>query len=203
MSERLTLDVRELPSIVNGPRGALWWGMIGLITIEVVLFTVLISAYYYLKFLNPHWPPAGDKQPMLLLPTINTLILIGSSFAVHHADVAISKDGDKQGMKLGLSISLTLGVVFLILKIVEYSQVEYFWDSHAYGSIVWTMVVFHSSHVLSVVLKTIVVLALARKDYWTRERCQGIKINGIYWHFVVIIWIPLYITIYWAPRITG
>jgi heme/copper-type cytochrome/quinol oxidase subunit 3 len=203
MSERLTLDVRELPSLVNGPRGGLWWGMAGLITIEVVLFTVLISTYYYLKFLNPYWPPAGDKQPMLLLPTINTLLLIGSSFAVHHADVAISKKNDKRGMVMGLSISLAIGVIFLVLKIIEYSQVEYFWDSHAYGSIVWTMVVFHSSHVLSVVLKTIVVLALARRGYWTQERCQGIKINGIYWHFVVVIWIPLYITIYWAPRITG
>jgi cytochrome c oxidase subunit III len=203
MSERLTLDVRELPSIVNGPRGALWWGMIGLITVEVVLFTVLIATYYYLKFLNPHWPPAGDKQPMLLLPTINTIILIGSSVAVHHADVRISKHNDKRGLKLGLFISMMLGIVFLALKIVEYSQVEYFWDSHAYGSIVWTMIVFHSSHVLSVVLKTVVVLALAQQDYWTQDRCQGIKINGIYWHFVVVIWIPLYITIYWAPRITG
>jgi cytochrome c oxidase subunit III len=203
VSERLTLDVRELPSIVNGPRGALWWGMIGLITIEVVLFTVLISTYFYLKFMNPHWPPAGDKQPMLLLPTLNTIILIGSSFAVHHADTSISKKNDKHGMKLGLLISMILGITFLALKIVEYSQVEYFWDSHAYGSIIWTMVVFHSSHVLSVILKTFVVLALAQKDYWTQDRCQGIKINGIYWHFVVIIWIPLYITIYWAPRITG
>lgn len=203
MSERLTLDVRELPSIVNGPRGALWWGMIGLITIEVVLFSVLIASYFYLKFLNPHWPPAGDKQPMLLLPTINTIILIGSSFAVHYADTSISKENDKKKMKLGLVTSMTLGITFLVLKAVEYSQVEYFWDSHAYGSIIWTMVVFHSSHVLSVILKTVVVLALARKDYWTQERCQGIKINGIYWHFVVVIWIPLYITIYWVPRIHG
>ena len=203
MSERLTLDVRELPSIVNGPRGGLWWGMAGLITIEVVLFTVLISTYYYLKFLNPHWPPAGDKLPMFWLPTVNTMVLIGSSIAVHQADVAISKRNDKRGMKKGLMISLMLGVVFLVLKIVEYSQVEYFWDSHAYGSIVWTMIVFHSSHVLSVVLKTIVVLALAQKNYWTQDRCQGIKINGLYWHFVVVIWIPLYITIYLVPRITG
>jgi cytochrome c oxidase subunit III len=203
MSERLTLDVRELPSLVNGPRGGLWWGMLGLILIEIVLFTVLISTYYYLKFMNPHWPPAGDKLPMFWLPTINTIILIGSSFAVHQADIAISEHNDKRGMVIGLSISLALGLLFLSLKIVEYSQVEYFWDSHAYGSIVWTMIVFHSSHVLSVVLKTIVVLALARKGYWTKQRCQGIKINGLYWHFVVVIWIPLYITIYLAPRITG
>ena len=47
------------------------------------------------------------------------------------------------------------------------------------------------------------LLALAYKGHWTRERCQGVKVNGLYWHFVVVIWIPLYITIYWTPRIHG
>jgi heme/copper-type cytochrome/quinol oxidase subunit 3 len=69
--------------------------------------------------------------------------------------------------------------------------------------IVWAMIIFHSSHVLSVVLKNIVVLVLSARGYWTRERCQGIKVNGLYWHFVVIIWIPLYITISLTSRIHG
>lgn len=203
MSERLVLDVSAYPSLVKGPRGALWWAFSGLILIEVVLFTGLIATYYYLKFLNPHWPPAGDKLPMRVLPTINTLVLICSSFAIYYADTSISERGDKRGMVMGLVASLLLGVTFLVLKVVEYSQVEYFWDSHAYGSIVWTMIVFHSSHVLSVVLKTSVVLALAYRGHWTKERCQGIKVNGLYWHFVVVIWIPLYFTIYWSPRLHG
>jgi heme/copper-type cytochrome/quinol oxidase subunit 3 len=203
MSERLALDVSEYPALVQGPRGGLWWGMAGLILIEVVVFTALIATYFYLKFLNPHWPPAGDPLPKLLLPTLNTLVLIGSSFAVHYADIAISERNDVRGLMIGLGISLTLGVVFLVMKIIEYSQVEYFWDSHAYGSIVWTMIVFHSSHVLSVVAKTSVVLALARRGHWTEHRMQGIKVNGLYWHFVVVIWIPLYLTIYWSPRISG
>ncbi|HEX2191351.1 MAG TPA: cytochrome c oxidase subunit 3 [Longimicrobiaceae bacterium] len=203
MSARMVLDVSEYPSLVQGPRGGLWWGMAGLVLVEVVLFTTLIATYYYLKFLNPHWPPAGEPLPKLLLPTVNTAILVGSSFAIYYADTSISERGDKRGMTVGLVLSLLLGLTFLVLKGVEYAQVEYFWDSHAYGSIVWTMIVFHSSHVLSVVLKTVVVLALAAKGHWTRERCQGIKVNGLYWHFVVVIWIPLYLTIYWTPRIHG
>jgi heme/copper-type cytochrome/quinol oxidase subunit 3 len=203
MSERLVLDVSEYPALVQGPRGGLWWGMAGLILIEVVVFTALIATYFYLKFLNHHWPPAGDPLPKLLLPTLNTVVLIGSSFAVHYADISISERNDVRGLMIGLGLSLTLGVVFLVMKVIEYSQVEYFWDSHAYGSIVWTMVVFHSSHVLSVVAKTSVVLALARRGHWTEHRMQGIKVNGLYWHFVVIIWIPLYLTIYWSPRISG
>ena len=200
---RLAIDVSEFPALVIGPRGGLWWGMAGLILIEIVVFTGLIATYFYLKFLSPHWPPAGEPLPKLLLPTINTVVLIGSSFAIYYADTSISERGDVRGLRIGVSLSLLLGLAFLVLKVVEYSQVEYFWDSHAYGSIVWTMIVFHSSHVLSVVLKSIVVLALSGKGHWTRERAQGVKINGLYWHFVVVIWIPLYITIYLTPRIHG
>ncbi|MBW3654826.1 MAG: cytochrome c oxidase subunit 3 [Gemmatimonadetes bacterium] len=202
-AERLAIDVSEFPALVIGPRGGLWWGMAGLILVEIVVFTGLIATYFYLKFLSPHWPPAGEPLPKILLPTINTIVLIGSSFAIYYADTSISERGDVRGLRIGVSLSLLLGLAFLALKVVEYSQVEYFWDSHAYGSIVWTMIVFHSSHVLSVVLKSIVVLALSGKGHWTRERAQGVKINGLYWHFVVVIWIPLYITIYLTPRIHG
>jgi cytochrome c oxidase subunit III len=203
MSERMVIDASELPALVKGPRGSLWWGMSLLILIEIVVFTALIATYFYLKFLNPHWPPPGEPLPKVVLPTINTLVLAGSSAAVFYGDRSISERGDKRGLVIGMGLAMALGVVFLVLKIVEYSQVEYFWDSHAYGSIVWTMIVFHSSHVLSVVLKTITVLALAYNGHWTRERCQGVKVNGLYWHFVVVIWIPLYLTIYWSPRIHG
>lgn len=201
MSERLVLDVSEYPSLVEGPRGGLWWGMLLLVIIEVVVFAVLISSYFYLKFLAPHWPPAGEEFPKIVLPTVNTVVLIASSGAIYYADHSISRKGDTKGLKIGLIGSFVLGLAFLVLKVVEYAQVEYFWDSHAYGSVVWTMIVFHSSHVASVLLKTIVVLALAYRGHWTKERCQGVKVNGLYWHFVVGIWIPLYLTIYWSPRI--
>lgn len=201
MSERLVLDVSDYPTLVKGPRGALWWGMLALVIIEVVVFAVLISSYFYLRFLAPHWPPMGEKYPELFLPTVNTLVLIGSSGAVYMADKAIAERGDKRALNLWLAGSVLLAAVFLVLKVVEYAQKEYFWDTHAYGSVVWTIVVFHSSHVLSVVLKTLVVIALGLKGHWTKERHQGVKVNGLYWHFVVGIWIPLYLTIYWSPRI--
>lgn len=195
------MDVAELPALVQGHRGGLWWGMVGLVLVEVVVFAVLIASYYYLKFLAPHWPPAGEKLPELLLPSVNTVVLLASSAAVYYGDKSISEKGDVRGLKIGMGTAAALALVFLTLKVVEYSRVGYFWDSHAYGSTVWTMIVFHSSHVASVVLKTVVVLALAFRGHWTRERCQGVKINGLYWHFVVLIWIPLYLTIYWSPRI--
>jgi heme/copper-type cytochrome/quinol oxidase subunit 3 len=60
---------------------------------------------------------------------------------------------------------------------------------------------FHAVHVLSVVLKTLFVAYLATHGYFTRERRLGVTVNGLYWHFVVVVWIPLYLVLYWSPRI--
>jgi cytochrome c oxidase subunit III len=202
MSPISALDVSRLPVFASGSRALLWWGMFLLVVIETMVFATFISSYYYLRFHAPHWPPAGESLPQIVLPTINTLVLLASSVAVFYADSGISRHGDVKRLKTGMAIAVLLSLVFLALKILEYSAVGYFWDTHAYGTIVWTIVVFHSAHVASVTLKGSVVLVLAFRGHFTRYRHLGVQINGIYWHFVVLIWIPLYITIYITPRIT-
>jgi cytochrome c oxidase subunit III len=202
MSPTSALDVSRLPVFASGDRAPLWWGMFLLVVIETMVFATFISSYYYLRFHAPHWPPAGESLPQIVLPTINTLVLLASSVAVFYADSGISRHGDVKRLKIGMAIAVLLSLVFLSLKILEYSDVGYFWDTHAYGTIVWTVVVFHSAHVASVTLKGSVVLVLAFRGHFTRYRHLGVQINGIYWHFVVLIWIPLYITIYITPRIT-
>lgn len=200
MSAAAVVDVSRLPVFVSGSRGVLWWGMVGLLVIESMVFATLIASYFYLRFMAPGWPPAGVTPPELLLPTVNTLILVASSAFMWWGDEGI-KEGDQRRLKLGVAGAAALGLVFLVLKVVEYADVDYRWDSHAYGSIVWTIVVFHSSHVASVLLKAIVVLTLAFRGHFTDQRHMGAQINGLYWHFVVAVWIPLYLTIYWAPRL--
>jgi len=200
LSSKLVIDVSHFPALHSSNRSPLWWGMVGLITIECVVFATLISSYFYLRFHAPEWPPAGATPPDLLLPTINTLVLIGSSLAMWWADRGIEDHGDQRRLKIGLAAAMAFSFLFLVLKVVEYRDVEYSWASHAYGSIIWVMIVFHSAHVLSVFLKGFVVEILAFKGHFTKERHLGVQINGLYWHFVVVIWIPLYFTIYWAPR---
>ncbi len=200
-SPAAAIDVSRLPTLASGSRAPLWWAMLFLVIIEAMVFALFITTYFYLRFLSPHWPPVGEKLPELLLPTINTIILIGSSAAIVWADGGISKYGDQRRLIIGVALSALLGVIFVALKVVEYHDKEYYWDSHAYGSIIWTIIIFHSSHVASVVLKAVVVLALAIRGHFTKYRHIGVQINGLYWHFVVGIWIPLYITIYLVPRI--
>lgn len=196
---RPVMDVSGFSPYTRGARSPLYWGMLGIILIETMVFGSLVSSYFYLRAHSTDWPPAGTEPPELLLPTANTMILLVSSLVLHWGDSGI-KRGDQRRLALGLLGAALLGVLFLTLKVVEYSSTSYRWDSHAYGSIVWTIVGFHSAHVLALLLKTVVVDTLAFRRYFTRERRMGVTINGIYWHFVVLIWIPLYVVLYLVPR---
>jgi cytochrome c oxidase subunit III len=185
----------DLPLNANDKRAPLYWGMIFLILIEVVLFTALISAYFYLRFYAPEWPLGGISKPDLLLPSIGAVILLSSSVPMVWADASIKK-GNVRNLIIGLALSFVLGATFLTLKAVEYLGYDYNWATNAYGSITWTIAGFHAAHVISVLLKVAVVSAAAWQGYYSEERNLGVRINGLYWHFVVIIWIPLFFTLY-------
>lgn len=194
------IDASQYSPYNNGPKATLWWGFLGLILIEATVFAALIAAYFYLRLVAPAWPPAGVKVPDLQLASVNTVLLLGSSVFIHMADSGIRK-GNQLRLRLGLGIGLVLALAFLTIKYIEYSGLDYRWDSHAYGSIVWTITGFHTAHVLALVLKTIFVEYLAIRGYFNRERNLGTEVNGLYWHFVVAVWIPLYLVLYYAPRL--
>lgn len=199
MSTRVALTADQLSPYADGPDAPLWWGFAGMILIEVTVFATLIASYFYLRGSSPMWPPSGVAEPKLLLPTINTVVLVASSVVLHRADKSITRGEDRK-LATGLALAAGLATVFLVLKVIEYLDVPYRWDDHAYGSIVWTIIGFHSAHVLGLLLKTVVVDTLAWRRYFNQRRRLGVTVNGLYWHFVVAVWIPLYLVLYWVPR---
>jgi cytochrome c oxidase subunit I+III len=194
----------SLPSstvaLKEGVKPPFWWGMAALILIETVVFGALISSYFFLRSGSPEWPQGGIDPPELLLPIINAFILFSSSIPMYLADSGIKK-GNQRRLKIGLTVGILLAVIFLVLKFIEYSDLDYNWATNAYGSIVWTITGFHSAHVLALIMKTVVIAILAYQGYFNAERKAGISANGLYWHFVVIIWIPLFFTLYISPRL--
>lgn len=193
------MPARELPVHLTGTKAPLWWGMVLLLAIEGTVFSALISSYFYLRAGSAMWP-ADMEPPELLLPTINTLVLIASAVSMHLGDKGIRR-GDQTRLKIGQTIALVLAVVFLVIKAVEYSHIPYDWSEHACGSITWVLSGFHAAHVIAVVLKGIVVAALAYRGYFNAERRLGVQVNGLYWQFVVVVWIPIYFTLYLSPRL--
>ena len=190
----------NLPVYVLGPKSVTWWGMLGLIAIEIVVFSGLIAMYFWLRLVNPSWPPEGIDTKSLLLPTINTGILLVSAAAMLIAKRAIVR-GDQRTLALGQVAALALGMLFLALKIIEYSGYDYDWTTHAYGSITWTITGFHSAHVVSVVMKGLVVLAMSLRGMFRPDRHLAFEMSTLYWVFVVVIWLPLYFTMYVSPRL--
>ncbi len=198
MSTPYVVPAKALPTKVSGSRSTLWWGMALLIVIELTVFSALLVSYFYFKSELEQWPPGGIERPKLLLPTVNTVIIFGSSAAIYWADRGI-KRGNQRHLMIGLVASFVLGAIFLTIKAIEYSDYSYNWATNVYGSIVWTITGFHSGHVLGVLLKTLVLIALAWQGYFDADRHLGVQINGLYWHFVVVIWIPIYFTLYLSP----
>ena len=196
------VDVGSLPTLVSGRSATVWWAMILMIAIEAIVFGTLITSYFYLTMFEPSWPPPGVDLPKLGLPTANTGVLLLSSLSMSYGDRGMMR-GNVRKLLVGISGAIALGVLFLILKAVEYSAVDYSWDEHAYGSIVWLIIGFHSLHVISLVLKSLVVAAIAWRGYFDEHRYLGVEVNGLYWHFVVLVWLPLYFVLYWSPRLMG
>ena len=114
----------------NSPRAPLWWGMVWLIIIEAMVFLGLIVSYFYLRYYAPTWPLGDIEPPELTLPTISALTLWISSAPMCRADSSIRK-GDVKKLKIGLAISFALGLIFLILKYIEYSGLDYNWATNA------------------------------------------------------------------------
>ena len=76
MKSSATLDVSQLPSVAFGSRDSLWWGVMGLILIEVTILGIGMVSYLYLRTLAPVWPPPPTALPELLLPTVNMLLML-------------------------------------------------------------------------------------------------------------------------------
>lgn len=199
MERVAVMDVSRLSPYSDGPDAPLWWGFMGMIAIESAVFGSLIASYFYLRAGAGVWPQGGGGPPELLLPTINTFVLLASSVPMHLADRSVTR-GRTDRVAPMLLLAMLFAATFLVLKYVEYRDIPHPWEESAYGSIVWTIVGFHSAHVMALLLKTVVVTTLAARGYFDTQRRLGLTANGLYWHFVVIVWVPLYVVLYWVPR---
>ena len=175
-----------------------WWGMMLLIVIEVVAIGAILSSYYYLRGRSLEWPLGQVDPPDLLLPTINSFILWIAIIPMY-LSVYYMKRGNQAFSRIALVVMGLMSVLFVVLKVYEYSTLNYNWAVNAYTSIIWLISGFHISHVLAVVFKTAVVGYYAFRGYYNEERYDGVLTNALYGYFVSLIWIPMYFTVYLAP----
>ena len=183
------------------------YGMILFIASEVMFFVAWFWAYFNASLFPPAvegiggvWPPEG----MTLIdpfgyPLLNTLILLCSGTTVtwaHHALI----HGDREGLKKGLLATIALGLLFSGVQVYEYVHAPFAFSSenggNIYGSTFYMATGFHGAHVLIGTIFLIVCYLRAKRGDFTPKHHFGFEAAAWYWHFVDVVWLFLFATIY-------
>jgi cytochrome c oxidase subunit 3 len=173
-------------------------GILLFILSEIMLFASFFAAYFFIRVVTgpETWPPPGVELPVLIAG-INTVVLISSSFTVHYALEAIRKD-NHDGLKLGLVLTWLLGATFLFIQINEYIHIGFTPRDGAFGSIFFSLTGLHGAHVfVGLLLLTFATVRAFRGHFGPAHKDHlGVEVPGIYWHFVDIMWIIVFASIY-------
>ena len=171
------------------------FGLLTFLASESLMFGGLFAAYLIYRANAGVWPPE-ETEVELLLPTINTIILVSSSFVIHKGDTAIKKN-DVSGMRLWYLVTAIMGIIFLGGQVYEYMTLGYGLTTNVFSNCFYVMTGFHGLHVFVGVLLILGVLWRSRRSgHYNKEKHVGIEMAEIYWHFVDIIWIVLFSLLY-------
>ena len=170
-------------------------GMFLFIASEVMLFGAFFTAYFFVRVTaGTPWPTPPFHLP-IYVAGINTAILVTSSFTVHWALQSIKRD-NHAGLKAGLVLTFLMGLTFLLTQILEYSRIGFAPKDGAFPTIFYCLTGLHGAHVF--VGLTLLAFATTRafRGHYSAAHHHGVEIPGIYWHFVDVMWIVVYTTVY-------
>jgi cytochrome c oxidase subunit 3 len=170
-------------------------GMYLFIISEVMLFGAFFTAYFFIRVVNGDaWPAHGDEIPKVIAG-VNTAILISSSFTMHWA-LEAAKNENRRAMKAGMLTTFLLGLTFLCVQINEYVHLGFAPHDSAQGTIFYCLTGLHGAHVF--VGLNLLLFATIRtfRGHFSAKAHRGIEVPGIYWHFVDVMWIFVYTTVY-------
>jgi cytochrome c oxidase subunit 3 len=170
-------------------------GMLLFIISEVMLFGAFFTAYFFIRVAsNADWPAAGEELPKLIAG-VNTAILISSSFTMHWA-LEGARNENRNALRVGILTTFLLGLTFLTVQVNEYVHIGFAPHDNAQGTIFYGLTGLHGAHVF--IGLTLLAFATIRafRGHFTAKEHRGIEVPGIYWHFVDVMWIFVYSTVY-------
>lgn len=199
MTEARTLD-RSLPVHGRGRVGTPIWGLYCLFATEGILFAYLIFAYAYLGSQGiGAWPPHGSPSLALSVPV--TILLVGSSFVLEWAQRR-SRDGHVASGRIGIATTILMGAGFMVLSLKEWSDKPFGLTDSSYSSIYFLLTGTHLAHVLLGLTALIVVMIWSLGGKVGAGHEQHRTLVTLYWHFVDIVWLFVFTTVYLSPRLT-
>lgn len=191
---------RPLP--IRGSRweSTAWWGMAFLILTEGSLFAYLFFSYFYLASQSTGtWLPNGP--PDLTNASIGTVLLLSSSGLAWWGERRIAM-GNTRGLSIGLGATIVVGIIFIAIQGREWATRPFGLSSSPYSSLYFVITGFHGAHVI------VGLLMLSALLFWnlTGRFAQGwhleVSVGIVYWHFVDLVWLAVYATLYLSPRLS-
>ena len=181
-------------------------GMILFICSEVMFFSGLFAAYFSVRASAHVWPPAPPQVPEAMAEHFNlhaepwfalglTIILVISSFTCQFAIWAIRRD-DHTAFVRNIAVTLVLGVVFLIGQMYDYATLGFGLSDTMFGTTFYTLTGFHGAHVFGGAIMLSVVLYRGLAGQFSARHHDAVEATSLYWHFVDVVWIALFSTLY-------
>jgi len=195
--------VAALPHDSRGGIGAPVLGMLLFLTSEVMFFAGLFAAYFNVRASATVWPPDEFEHTLQIFPLVGpaTVLLVLSSVTAQFAIWAIRR-GDRTAFIRNQAVTVALGIVFLIMQGVDYSQLGsegLGLSSGTFGTTYYTLTGFHGAHVFGGVIMLTVVLYRGLAGQFSPRHHDAVEAASLYWHFVDIVWILLFSLLYLVP----
>ncbi len=180
-------------------------GMLLFICSEVMFFSGLFAAYFSIRASSVQWPPIVASDPALTehfnlhaepwYAAGLTLILVISSFTCQMGVWAIRRD-DRTGFIRAFGVTLVLGIVFLIGQVYDYSTIGFGISDTPFGTTFYTLTGFHGAHVFGGAVMLSVILYRGLAGQFSSKHHDAVEAASLYWHFVDVVWIALFSTLY-------
>jgi len=211
----VTSDAAALTAVEHSPVGGLAHdqrggisnpilGMILFICSEVMFFSGLFAAYFSTRAAYSPWPPAVDDEVLREAFNIKaepwfalvlTIVLVISSFTCQFGVWAIRRD-DRTAFMRFFAVTLVLGVTFLICQIYDYMTLGFGLSDGPFGTTFYTLTGFHGAHVFGGAIMLSVVLYRGMAGQFSSRHHDAVEATSLYWHFVDVVWIGLFSTLY-------
>ena len=201
------IDAARLPEAALDTRSPVWWGIVWLAVILTTFIALMAASYFYVMRNFEQWPPPQvNRAPPVLRPlpglfysTANVLLMVASVVPVRLADRAARRMRGRP-LRVNLTAAAAAALLTLTLRLFEFTELGVLWNDNAYGSVVWGNLVLH----LACLYGGTAAIVLMAAWTWTHEpdakHALDVTITSLFWYWVVGIWLPVYVIVYWSPR---
>jgi cytochrome c oxidase subunit III len=171
-------------------------GMLLFIISEIMLFGAFFTAYFFVRVVGEaEWFPFEGLELPVGIAAVNTGILLSSSFTMHWALEGIRNENHR-ALKMGLFTTLLLGLTFLTVQVNEYVHLGFAISENSQSTIFYSLTGLHGAHVFIGLTLLLFANIRAFRGHYTAKEHRGVEVPGIYWHFVDIMWIFVFSTLY-------